>query len=507
MPPFLRITGILRSRMGLSLKAVNGANGAKVVKGVHGARPSWGRSSVIAALAALLLAYCADNRVADGGSSSGVDNPSLTVGFVNDSGAALLLSGDLEVYAADQNPALDPKPLLTLKIQNSGYTKLTGSDFTRLQISSKSGSVPPLSKLSASSSAGATSATKRTGADSAATLFNLVLKTQDRTGSLVIGFKYDSVAKVFSLIDNGKSLSRFDLRPKPLVRYSAHIMREPVHGQTGRVFVPGTPFLATVVDSVFVLEDLPEGKFPLRLLSGNGNIYPMPIPLDSKDSTLIFRPGTTPLDSIDTTSQDSIPKFGVVAGSPVAAFVESAGYLDAKLDGVSPTDPRISFLWRLIKYTDDSGRVNTALPKVNILSPTSLHSEVRFEVPGVYEFELTATIGVHAQSDTLVMPVGRLTSTATPRITKPVMGETIAVYKPYNVQWEMPAKAVTIKVSCDIGLIWNTLVQGYPGKDGLPEYAWTPAPDFAANTKCQMQILNDADTTMQAKTGPFYLVE
>jgi hypothetical protein len=505
MPPFLRIAGILRSRMGLSLKAVNGA------KGAQGARPPRGLSSVIATLAALLLAYCADNRVADGGSSSGVDNPSLTVGFVNDSGAALKVSGDLEVYAADQNPALDPKPLLTLKIQNSGYTKLSGSDFTRLQISSTSGSAPPLSKLSAAASAGGTSGTntaKKTGADSAATLFNLVLKTQDRTGSLVIGFRYDPVAKAFSLVDNGKSLSRFDLRPKPLVRYSAHILREPVHGATGRVFVPGTPFLATVVDSVFVLEDLPEGKFPLRLLSGNGNIYPMPIALDSKDSTLIFRPSTTPLDSIDTTSQDSIPKFGVVAGSPVAAFVESAGFLDAKLDGVSATDPRLSYLWRLIKYTDDSGRVNAALPKVSILSPTSLHSEVRFEVAGVYEFELTATMGVHTQSDTLVMPVGRLTSTTPPRITKPVTGEAIAVYKPYNIQWEMPATGpVTIKVSCDIGLIWNTLVQGYSGKDGLSEYSWTPSPDFTANSKCQMQVLNDADTTMQAKTGPFYLIQ
>jgi hypothetical protein len=484
-----------------------------LLRSAPGARRPWRISSAIAALAALLLADCADNRVSDGGSSSGVDNPSLTLGFVDASGAALRVSGELNVYAADQNPAIDPDPLLTLKIKNSGFTKLTGSDFTRLQIASSSGSPSPLSKSSAASSAGA--------GDSAVTLFNLVLKTQQRTGSLVLGFKYDSAAKAFSLVDDGKSISRFDLKPKPLVRYAARVGREPVHGQTGRIFVPGTPFLATLIDSIFVLEDLPEGKFPLRLLSGNGKVYPMPMLLDSKDSTLIYRPAITPLSPVDTAHQDPVPDFEVFAGEAHEAFVDEPGFLEGKVTGNGATDPRLSLLWRLIKEAPDSPPVDTLLDKpspppppphkADIRSPTQLRSEVRFKEEGVYEFALDATIGVHTKTDTVVISVRRLPPTVRPRIIKPGPGEIVAIGKPYDIHWEMPAKGpVTIQVSVDTGAgaKWVNLAQGYPGKDGLAVYPWTPSSDLGASAKCLIQILNEADTTMRAKTEkPFTLVQ
>ncbi|MEO6098312.1 MAG: hypothetical protein ABIW76_22620 [Fibrobacteria bacterium] len=492
-------------------------------------------SSAIAAFAALLLAYCGENRVADGGSSSGVDNPSLTVGFVDAFGTPLPISGDLDVYTADQNPAVDPKPLLTIKIKNSDFTKLTGSDFTRLQILSSSASPSSLSKLSASSSAGAEGAAgatgargaaKKAGADSAVTLFNLVLKTLDRTGSLVLGFKYDTAAKVFSRVDSGKSLSRFHLQPRPLIRYAAQVAREPVHGKTGRIFVPGTPFLATLVDSVFVFEDLPEGKFPLHLLSGNGNVYPMPIALDSKDSTLIYRPGITPLGPVDTTHQDSIPKFEVFAGESHEAFLEVASFLEGKVGGAGGSDPRLSVLWRLIKEAADSGRAdpiprdtiphdtipgkpNPGPRRADILSPTQLRSEVRFTEEGVYAFELAATIGVRAKTDTVMVSVRRLPPPTMPRIIKPGPGDTLVGGHSYSIQWEMPGKGpVTIQVSLDGGIKWVDLAQGYMDKEGLPIYTWTPPKEFGTSASCLVQIINEADSSLHARMEkPFSLLQ
>src|SRR3954471_1438916 len=95
---------------------------------------SFGRLSAPAWLALGTLVFfaasCSDNQVA--GTSSGVDNPSLTVSFAS-SGTAARVTGDLNVYTADQNPAIDPEPLATIKIKNSAFTVLTGDDFRRAQ--------------------------------------------------------------------------------------------------------------------------------------------------------------------------------------------------------------------------------------------------------------------------------------------------------------------------------------------------------------------------------------
>ena len=253
------------------------------------------------------------------------------------SGTALRVSGDLDIYAADQNPAVDPEPLVTIKVKNSAFTNLTGNDFERLlsPAASKRAS-GPLGKASADGPA--------LDADSAVTLFNIMLRTQDRTGSLAFGFQYDSTAKTFTRTVEGAALKRFDLSPKPLVRYAARIAREPVHGADGRVFVPGTPFQATLVDSAFVLQDMPEGLFPLRLLAADGKVYPVADSLNTLDPTLIYRPKPVPVGSIDTLGMDSVPFFTVNAGEPLQAYVGPGTFLDGKVIGESfPTIP--DFPW------------------------------------------------------------------------------------------------------------------------------------------------------------------
>jgi len=71
------------------------------------------------------------------GTSSGVDNPGavpeLTVDFRDGLGAEMAVSGDLDVFAGDQNPALYPEPLATIKVRNASRTDLSGKDFDRIR--------------------------------------------------------------------------------------------------------------------------------------------------------------------------------------------------------------------------------------------------------------------------------------------------------------------------------------------------------------------------------------
>jgi hypothetical protein len=115
--------------------------------------PSSSRRWATAAMAgAVLLASCSDNQVIGKGGSSGVDNPEITVAFFDAAGKALRVTGDLNIYAADQNPAVDATPLITRTLKSYALIKLDGNSFENLMAAaSKSTS---LSKTSGASAAG-----------------------------------------------------------------------------------------------------------------------------------------------------------------------------------------------------------------------------------------------------------------------------------------------------------------------------------------------------------------
>ncbi len=53
------------------------------------------------------------------GTSSGVDNPGvtdLTISFRDSEGAAMRVTGVVDVYAVYQNPSVDPRPLATVRV-------------------------------------------------------------------------------------------------------------------------------------------------------------------------------------------------------------------------------------------------------------------------------------------------------------------------------------------------------------------------------------------------------
>lgn len=455
-------------------------------------------------LAALI--GCGSDKVA--GTSSGVDNPALTVSFRDADNSAARITGDLDVYSADQNPALDPEPLVTIKIKNSSFTNLTGDDFKRA--------------TAAASAAAALS--KTSAADSSVTAFNLVLKTQDRNGGFILGLRYDSAAKAFSRRDDSVVKSIY-VTPKPLVRYEARIARQAVHGDAGRIFVPGSPFLATLVDSVFIIEDVPEGEFPLRLIAGDGKVYPIGDSLNTLDSARIYRPGIVPLGSLDTTHPvDTIPAFSIKASGGRTVFLGEPVILEAGLVGIPASDPRVSILWRWLKEGADSlgaHPVDTAVhpkdtvppkpgavPTAKILTPTSLRTEVRFSAEGIYRFAVTATVGIKTAFDSMTIAV-RAPTPPKPHIIRPRPSDSLILGKPYDIQWEMAGKGpYTIEASNNNGEKWIQLAAKYIPKEGLQTYPWTPARELGASIHCLIRVTDETDPANQAvMEGVFHLVQ
>jgi len=456
--------------------------------------PAW--AATLGALA-LFAASCSDNQVA--GTSSGVDNPSLTVSFAS-SGTAARVTGDLNVYTADQNPAIDPEPLATIKVKNSAFTVLTGDDFRRAQqMAAKRGAAK---RAAAGGSAGAGDRT----------IFNLVLTTQDKNGSIELGLVYDSAARAFTRRDS--SVKSVALETKPLIRYQARVAKEPVHGENCRIYVPGTPYLATLVDSQFVLVDLPQGVLPLRLIGADGAIYPVPDSLNTADSDRVYHPSITSSGSIDTVrSVDSLPDFQVAAPDAFEAFVEGSTYLEAKVTGISATDPRLSVLW---KWQPDSTHLADSLdpdlhsgkteppPSAELLSPTSLRTEVHFHGDGVFRFLVSATLGSRTRSDSVLVSVRHLPPPE-PAVLHPAPAESLILGKPYNVQWQMQGKGpYNLEVSTNNGEIWTVLASHYTSPDGLQIYAWTPSLDLGVSDRCLLRISDVADTTLVATSKDFF---
>lgn len=457
----------------------------------------------LAVLAAIL--GCASDKVA--GTSSGVDNPALTVSFRDGDNSADRITGDLDVYSADQNPAVDPEPLVTIKIKNTSFTNLTGDDFKR---------------AAAAASLARSALSKGAAIPSAVTAFNLVLKTQDNHGGFILGLRYDSIAKAFTRSGDSviKSLA---VTPKPLARYAARIARDAVHGNAGRIFVPGSPFLATLVDSVFTIENLPEGKFPLRLIAGDGNVYPIGDSLDTRDSTLIYHPGTVPVGRIDTAQpNDTIPHFSVEAGAGRTVFLGEAVILEAKLTGIPATDPRVSILWSRIEAGDSLGGLpadsapnlkDTLRPKpvegptAKILTPTNLRTEIQVSGEGVYHFQVTAIVGVKVAVDSMTVLV-RVPTTPKPRIIMPQPSDSVRVGKPFDIQWEMPGKGpYTIEVTIDKGAKWLPLAKQLIPKDGLQTFSWVPAHDLASSSICLIRVTDEsAPAQVASMEGPFTIL-
>ncbi len=436
------------------------------------------------------------------GTSSGVDNPGvaeLTVDFRDAKGAEISVSGDLDVFAKDQNPALYPEPLATVKVRNASHTVLYGEDFDRIR-----GKVDAPTKRSAAS---ASVAAGKTGAATTAADgpfdFNVVFRGKSGIGTLAYGLSYDPKDRAFTL--SGAGLARIVLRPGPVARYAARLQRAPVHGDLGRVFIPGSPFLSAFADSGFVLESLPEGVFDLRLLTGDGSIYAVKESLDTRVSRT-YTASPEPLGHIDSSDIMARPvPFTVKAAGPPEAFVNTPAPFDARIVASEPMDHRASFRWRQIDSL-------TAPGLVRIKNPAVKGAEITFPAEGIYTLEASVTIGVTTMRDTLFQKV-RTPPLPKPRIVYPHPNDSLVAGTSYMLSWEMPAAgAATVELSRSGGGAdtWEMLVQDLQSGQGLSFLPWVPADSLAPSPACLLRVrlkVGDVlDSLVAVSDKPFALL-
>ena len=207
------------------------------------------------------------------------------------------------------------------------------------------------------------------------------------------------------------------------------------------------------------------------------------------------------MDSTYQAGLDSL--LGIGAGPPREAFIEVPSILSAKLVNVDPANPRLSILWRQIPLPRDSlGN------RVIFSNPTSLRTEIKFAVEGVYYIEVSATLGIFTKKATTVISVRRMPPPLRPRVVLPRPNDSIVLGEPYNVYWEMPdTGGVWVRLSLDAGKNWITLADKFINPDGIPVFDWTPSLGLSPSNTCILQVRLASDTLKTAQSeGLFSLV-
>ncbi len=380
--------------------------------------PSWQRIAAFL-IAALLVLPTALYTGCEGG-STGVENPGLAelpVDFRNEAGDMALAQGILEIYDRDHNPAVASEPLLRIEVVNQTGLRLTHQDFDRIGAARVLKNAAAASKRSASAGVGLTRSTEL----DSLIHFNLVFRSGSGSGAVATGLSYDPGRKVFDLNSVGAAWS-VRLIPKPLQRFSARLHREVVHGNLGRVFLPGTPFQATLVDSDFVLQNLPQGRFGMRMLGGGGYVYAVRETLDTKAGHF-FTAVPEPIGRVDSTLAPL--GFGVDAGGQLNANMQEITPLQGQLLGADSNDSRLSIVWRVLR--------SLSTDSAWIAEPTRLNTQILFPTAGGFFVELAATLGATTVRDTVQYKSVLVISPAPAKLVSPQPGDSLRQGQGYKV--------------------------------------------------------------------------
>ncbi|MDB5050392.1 MAG: hypothetical protein JWO30_3463 [Fibrobacteres bacterium] len=407
---------------------------------------------------AFLFSSCSE------GTSSGWDNPTV-VAFVDVSGGPQKVSGELKIFSADQNPAIDPFPLARVRVMGASSTQLTQNDFERAL-----------------------------GGSAEGLQFNLVFEGDSGTGALAMGLEYHSGAVTGT--DFAKSL--LEMTVQPLVRYRAKLALKPVHGDLGRVYIPGTAYQATLDEGAFTFDGLPAGELPLDLLNSDGYIFAVRESLDTRIGK-VYTPAAASTGTLPGGNGPVIKIFRVDAGAARETLVGVANSIDATLIDADSTDARLSVLWRQI------GKRDTA--NVRIANPTRLKSSVTFSSDGIYRIEVNVTLRTSTAKDTLTFSVHGITAPALLTVTQPKPGDSLIAGKEYAISWENPMPGpMTILFSSNGGAAWDTLAQHYTGGDGFPVFLWTPPQDKATKAGL-IEVRDESDTASARMEGIFSILQ
>jgi hypothetical protein len=391
----------------------------------------------LAFLAPALFSACMVMDKVAGGSSE-VDNPVITVAFIDSLGDPVATTGSVSVYLADQNPTLDPDPLLKKQVQGSTSLQLSARDFTQ-------------------------------GLDSTRSYNLLLIEDGDTTGALVQNLTYNPALGRYT--HDSSQVEKINAHRVHLIRYEASL---DAPNDTGlvRIIIPGTPFQSVVVDSTFILDGVPDAAFPLYVLTHDGQELPLKPdrgnpqgghPHHQIDSGRppIVRPSPGP------THEEIHVDAGEDASLIASTSAEGTNYsLLGTVSGIDPQDPRLSVIWRQLSGSQGA--------KAKINKPSSLNTHVVFPRSGVYKFVLSAIAGAQKAEDTVLISVQ--TPSDKPVFVDPGAGDTAFIGEPFDVFWEgRKPEFFWLEISYDQGFSWFPIamapVQSQPGNN---RYTWVP---------------------------------
>jgi hypothetical protein len=418
------------------------------------------------------------------GTSSGVDNPQLTVAFVDTNGVAMQVSGTVSLFGEDQNPAVVSSPLATIRVDNSGFVNLSGLDFDRSGLSTSAYTASTLYKKSA------LDGFQSVMLDSLVK-FNIYLKTEGRLGALAMGLAYDGKNRRF-VVTGDTNASRVDLRTKPLRNVQGILTRKDSGQGPDRLFIPGTPFVSVLVDTVFEFMDIPEGLFELRLLTGEGNVVKVKQPFNS---TSRMRYTVDEVTSIPLPDTGKPVDFGIQIRADSSAVMQFGTFLEGHYYGIQPGDGAISWLWRLIE-----GPTQT----IGIKHPTQSATPVQFYQPGLYSFELSGTVGTVTHRDTARIAVEGVIFPGT-RFLAPGPQQVITLGRNFKVVWQSEVDGpCELRLFLDQGFAPVVLDSTLIAQKGLNEFEWNVDPNFPEANRAGLSLYYP-ETDSIAFSAPFSL--
>lgn len=467
------------------------------------------RRGITALSAFALLALAAASHTGCMGGTTGVDNPGLAelrVDFRDAAGNPAAVLGTLEVYEHEHNPAVATEPLLRVEVANSAGVKLTREQFDRIGTALAPKHAGMNFKRSALGAQGVAPAALADAARGAATpdgsdgliRFNLVFRSGSGSGAIATGLSYDPAGKVFRL-DANPAATGVRLLPRALIRFAARIRPGAMAGDLGRVFLPGTPFQAAVVDSAFALQNLPEGRFGVRLLGDKGYVYAVRESLDTRLGQS-FTAEPDPIGRVDTAIAPA--GFGVGAGGLLYANPQEKTLLQGKLLGADANDSRLAILWRLLS----SSSSDTA----SIGDPTRLDAQIVFPTSGNYALELSATLGATTVRDTAQYKVGPAVNPGpAAKLIAPQPGDSLKQGQAYKVTWDAPVAGLArLEYNYKGGAepSWMPAADSVPVVPGSNVSIWTP-PVVGTIEACLLRLrMLPGDSLLTQTSAPFFLV-
>lgn len=225
-----------------------------------------------------------------GGTTTGADNPELTLNF-RENGNSAAFSGVIMVFAKDANPRFMNADPDDGGNPNNGYEDPESGIADRAFAESRSVTldleelagmlhyrpVVTLGKTSAAggSAAGAASAAAATQPEPRIPDFNIVLIANGGKMSILSGLHLTGNPLRFTTQD-GEPVDTQIMDVAPWRDYAGTVDTTTAAGKPVALFVPGSNFYAKVRQGRFLFEGLPVAKMPLRWVSSDGIVRAMP---------------------------------------------------------------------------------------------------------------------------------------------------------------------------------------------------------------------------------------